>query len=89
MEYHYDDGGESVEAYGSRATPAQIDLIMSHYRRNDAIVTDVQAEYDVRNGDLILSGTPRTTARFARQSLEEAIRAAQVIHPSGNLDMSA
>lgn len=89
MEYHYDNGGESVEAYGSRATPAQIDLILSHYQRNDVIVANVQAEYDVRNGDLMLRGTSRTTARFARQSLEEAIRAAQVIHPSDNLDMSA
>lgn len=80
-----------VETVGDDVTLPQLDLIIRHFGRHASIVIDVQVEYDYASGELRLSGEPsrNVTTQFAKESLEAAIKTAQAIHPSDNLDMSA
>ena len=80
-----------VEVVREPVTLDQVERIIRHFGRHAAEVVDVQVDYDYTTQALRLTGEPAAASspRFAQESLEEAIRAAQALHPADNLDISA
>lgn len=74
-----------------RFTLPQLQRIEHHFARHATVAVDVQVEYDDENDRMVVSGLPApgVSARRAEMALQDAIIAAQYIHPASDLDMSA
>ncbi|MES2875877.1 MAG: hypothetical protein V4678_00230 [Patescibacteria group bacterium] len=91
MESNSPDSERKVEIVTEEVTFPQLDLIIRHFDRHASTVIDVEVDYNPDSGELRIIGEPsrNVSTQFAKQSLEAAIKAARMIHPPDNLDMSA
>lgn len=81
---------KDVQAEASPVSFSATELVLSHFERHPSKVVAVEANYDMVEQSLRLTGTPSkdTSPEVARRALEDALAAATFIHPADNLDIS-
>jgi hypothetical protein len=74
-----------------RLTLPQLLRIEQHFARRATVAVDVQVEYDEDNDRMVVTGLPApgVSPQRAEVALQDAIAAAEYMHPASNLDMSA
>lgn len=74
-----------------RLTLPQLLRIEQHFARRATVAVDVQVEYDEKNDRMLVTGLPApgVSPQRAEIAIQDAIAAAEYMHPANDLDMSA